>query len=235
MKGWAVTEWLWNLVYPDRCYICGEVIPWRSGLCRTCAEKAPRILPPVCSKCGRGEDRCSCRQRQMHFARCVSPFYYEDTVKTGILALKNTACRPYVSGFAAEIAEVLRREYGGIAFDRITAVPLYRADERLRGFDPNALLAKQLARLTGIAYAPLLKKTVHTAPQKSLDARLRSGNLLGAFDVTVPVQGMTILLIDDIITTGATLDECAKMHKLAGAAEVYAATACADAFEAARK
>ena len=61
MKGWAVTEWLWNLVYPDRCYICGEVIPWRSGLCRTCAEKAPRILPPVCSKCGRGEDRCSCR------------------------------------------------------------------------------------------------------------------------------------------------------------------------------
>ena len=86
-----------------------------------------------------------------------------------------------------------------------------------------AVLSKRLA----LPYEPVLTKLTHTQPQKELTALRRRGNLLGVFDVCSDVSGKTILLVDDVITTGATLDECAKMLKIFGAAEVYGVTAAA--------
>lgn len=221
----AVISWLATLLYPDRCCVCGKIIPWRRHMCNQCQEEAPFVLPPVCVHCGRGENRCSCGGRERSFARCVMPFYYENTMHTGIFSLKDGGYRPYVEGMSREMAEVIRREYGGIAFDFITAVPLYYEDERLRGFNPAALLAMELAQRMELPYIGALRKRERTTPQKELTASLRSGNLLGVFDVTAEVTGKTVLLVDDVITTGATLDECAKMLKLYGAKEVYAVTA----------
>lgn len=220
-------SWLITLIYPERCFVCGRVIPWQTQMCRECEEKAPYILPPVCSLCGRGEERCSCGKHARSFERCVSPFYFEGALHTGIWELKSTGGRPYVNGFALEMGEVIRREYGGISFDTITAVPLFPEDEYFRGFNPAALLAKELAKALAVPYAPALIKLVHTPPQKELTAARRAGNLLGAFDVTEDVNGKTVLLVDDVITTGSTLEECAKMLKLYGAEEVYGVTAAA--------
>lgn len=223
MKPWC--DWLVNLLYPDRCYLCGRVIGWQTGLCPRCRQEAPYVLPPVCAVCGRGEDVCVCRQQKRAFARCVTPFYYDGVGKRGIGQLKNTGNRTCVNGLAAEMAEVIRRYYGGIAFDVIAAVPQYAARERRRGYNPAALLAKALSRRTGVPYAPVLRKLFDTPPQKELPANQRGGNVLGTFDVTRDVAGKTVLLVDDVITTGATLNECAKMLKIHGAAEVYAVTA----------
>ncbi len=217
------------LFFPRRCLLCSEVVEWHRTLCPRCDRHAPRIFPPVCPLCGRGEELCSCRKRQRSFERCISPFYFQKQVKSGIVSLKKNGFTYAVEGFAGEMAEAIRREYGGIVFDGIVPVPLFPAEERSRGFNPSWLLAKELSRQLDVPCLPLIRKITETVPQKTLTALERSGNLLGVFDVDCPdkVEGKTFLLVDDVITTGSTLDECAKMLKIYGAVAVYGATAAA--------
>ena len=215
------------LLFPHQCFLCGEVLPLNKRLCEPCRLHAPYILPPVCPRCGRSEDVCICGGHTHAYERCVSPFYHEDMVRDTILRIKQDFDTEAAKGFAAEMAEVIRREYGGIAFDLVTSVPLHKKDLRARGFDQARGLAQALAKRLALPYEPVLTKLTHTQPQKELSALHRRGNLLGVFDVTADVEGRTILLVDDVITTGSTLDECAKMLKIFGAEEVYAVTAAA--------
>ena len=181
----------------------------------------------ICERCGRSKDECHCGKQRRAFERCISPFYHKGVAQNGIYTLKSEGFAVTVAGFAAEMAEVVRREYGGIPFDCVTAVPLHKRELLDRGFNQAEKLGQALAQRMGIPYAALLTKITVTAPQKELTAVERSGNLLGVFDVCGDVAGKTILLVDDVITTGATLDECAKMLKIFGAEEVYAVTAVA--------
>ena len=218
---------LMYLLFPHQCFLCGEVLPLNKRLCEPCRLHAPYILPPVCPRCGRSEDVCICGGHTHAYERCVSPFYHEDRVRDTILRMKQDFDTEAAEGFAAEMAEVIRREYGGIAFDLVTSVPLHKKDLRTRGFDQARGLARALAKRLTLPYESVLTKLTHTQPQKELTALRRRGNLLGVFDVTADVEGRTILLVDDVITTGSTLDECAKMLKIFGAEEVYAVTAAA--------
>ena len=225
-----MSRWLSALTrvfYPRHCFLCNRIVYPHQRLCPQCVRFLPTILPPVCERCGRGVERCHCGGHHRHFERCVSGFYYVDTVKSGMWSLKSHDFSVTVNGFTVEMAEVVRREYGGIRFDLVTAVPLHRSDLRKRGFDQAARLGQSLAQRLGLPFVPCLKKIHETVPQKELKAIHRSGNLLGVFDVTQDVTDRVILLVDDVVTTGATLDECAKMLKIYGAAEVYAVTAAA--------
>ena len=219
-----IGHWLLSLVFPVRCCLCGEVVAWTEHLCARCRREAPYILPPVCERCGCQEDDCTCGERHRHFARCVAPFRREGVVQDAINRLKKDDWVTDTRGLAIEMAEVLRREYGGISFDAVTDVPMHKKDYRKRGHNDAALLAQALAKQIGVPYHPLLRKIIHTRPQKGLGAVERTGNLLGAFDVIDGewVKDKTVLLVDDVITTGSTMDECAKMLKIYDAAEVYA-------------
>jgi len=223
----VLVDKLLTVFYPHHCFLCNAVLPSDKRLCADCVNRAPYVLPPVCQRCGRGEDVCICGGRTHAFERCVSPFYHEGVAQESVLRLKQQYDTVVAAGFAAEMAEVIRREYGGIAFDLVTSVPLHKKDLRARGFDQAQGLAEALADRLGLPYEAVLTKLTHTQPQKELTAIRRRGNLLGVFDVTADVTGRTILLVDDVITTGSTLDECAKMLKIFGAEEVYAVTAAA--------
>lgn len=229
----TVVAWVINLFFPRRCCLCGQVIEWRQTMCDRCRLDAPYVFPPICDLCGRGEDVCSCRKHHRHFERCVSPFYYDGLGENGIGQLKNAADSVVADGFAAEMAEVMRREYGGIRFDYVMPVPQFVKDEHAKGYNPAALLARAVSRHTGIPYGEALRKLFHTTPQKELRAVARSGNLLGAFTVVKPhvIDDATVLLVDDTVTTGSTLDECAKMLKIYGAREVYAVTAACSVYK----
>lgn len=222
-------ERLTCVLFPNRCCVCGKVIEPLVHICNRCRTDAPYVYPPVCDRCGRGEDVCTCRGARRHYERCVMPFYYRREVEENVLVMKKHAYVYSVHGFAIEMAEVLRREYGGIAFDGIVPVPMHKKDEIKRGENPVRELAKELSAFTGIPYLPALTKIVRTKPQKEMSALMRQGNLLGVFDVEDPttVKDKTLLLVDDVMTTGSTLDECAKMLKIAGAESVYAATVAA--------
>ena len=216
-----------NVLFPHHCFLCNTVLSPHQRLCADCIRNAPYVLPPVCELCGRGEEHCICGGHRRDFRRCVSPFYHVGVARDSILQYKQLNYTVAAEGFAAEMAEVVRREYGGIPFDVVTSVPLHKKDLHLRGFDQAAGLAQILAKRLDLPYEPLLTKLERTEPQKELSLLLRRGNLLGVFDVIGDVTDRTVLLVDDVITTGSTLNECAKMLKIFGAAEVYAVTAAA--------
>lgn len=213
--------------FPHHCFLCNELLYPHQRMCRQCLDKAPYILPPVCERCGHGKDECHCGNHKRAFARSVSPFYHKGMARSGIYTLKDEGFDVTAEGFAAEMAEVVRREYGGIPFDLVTAVPLHKREMQERTFNQAEKLGRALACRMQLPYEAVLTKITMTEPQKELTAVERSGNLLGVFDVCGEVSGKTILLVDDVITTGATLDECAKMLKIFGAEEVYAVTAAA--------
>lgn len=229
MNGVGWKRRLTAVLFPERCACCGEVVRVGEGCCAQCRAQLSRITPPVCPFCGRGREACCCRKHRRHFERCISPFYYEGAVRKGILRLKEEESWDTIRFLAAEMAEAVEREYAELRFDGVIPVPMTSRALKKRGFNQSFLLAEELGRCLSLPVWEPLQKLVDTRPQKALSAVERSGNVLGVFELTAgaAVAGKTLLLADDLVTTGATLDECAKMLKIYGADAVYAVTATA--------
>lgn len=215
----ALVTWL----FPRRCLCCGRAVPSGSAVCEECAAALPRVTGTICPKCGRGLEFCVCTGRHMEFDRCVSPFYYEGVAKRGVLRMKYGK-HPAAAEEFAEYAEQTVRTAYGTSFDFVTAVPFTPAELRSRGFNQSAALGRALARRLGMPYREVLGKPGTIRPQHECRAGERWGNVFGAFRVTADVAGRSVLLADDIATTGATLSECAKMLRLAGAQRVDCVT-----------
>ena len=198
------------VLFPERCAYCGQVVRCGEGCCPCCAESLPRILPPVCPLCGRGKASCTCRGHRGPLDGLAAPFTYEGAVRQGILRLKEEGDATAAATLAAEMADAVRRAWPEAAPELAVPVPVTRRKRARKGFNQAALLAESLARELNIPC------------EKELAAWQRSGNLLGAFDVRpgTPLAGKCVLLVDDVSTTGATLEECAKMLKIQGAAQV---------------
>lgn len=222
-------EWLdrlLSILYPPRCVCCGAVLSTGERLCETCSERIARIEAPVCLLCGQSLQDCSRKHPKTAYKEITAPFYYEDAIREGIHRFKFRDRPQYAAYFAQEMAASIRANLPGVAFDQITCVPLRTAKEKERGYNQSALLAQELSKLLEIpVHCHLLRKCADTPAQHELKGAERRGNVFGVFEVAKPelTQGKTILLCDDVKTTGATLDECAKMLKLAGAQEVYCA------------
>ncbi len=225
-------EWgrrLAAVVFPERCIFCNDTIPPLTLSCDTCRAQVHPIAPPLCAFCGMNREHCECRHHRHRFDRIVAPFYCdnETAVHRGILRLKRHDDPLAIRFFAEQMAAVVRREYGEECPDAVTFVPMTAADIREREYNQGKLLAKALAKQLQLPLLSALTKCYATKPQKKLNAVQRAGNVLGAFTVNpqVNVAGKTLLLVDDVFTTGATVDECAKMLKLYGARRVLCATA----------
>jgi competence protein ComFC len=216
-----LNERLTALIFPNRCAFCGRVMGGGSGVCPECEKALPRITRPICKNCGRETEYCTCRKRHFEFNRCIAPFYYQGVAKKGILRLKFGRKQSVAAVFADFAADMAHREYAGIAFDFVTAVPLSRKELRKRGFNQSAEFAKALAGNLGIPYLEVLSKPVDTKAQRSCQGNERWGNVFGVFKAGEAAGGKTVLLVDDIVTTGATLNECAKMLRFGGALDVY--------------
>jgi competence protein ComFC len=209
------------ILFPNRCAFCGSVTVGGLGVCRECEKSLPLITRAVCQNCGREKEFCTCAKRHYEFKRCIAPFYYEGAAKRGVLRLKFYKKQDAAAVFAAYAADAVRREYTDIKFDIVTAVPLAREELKKRGFNQSADFAKWLSKALEIPFRELLTKPYDTKPQRSCHAHERWGNVFGAYAALSAAGGKTVLLADDIATTGATLNECSKMLMLAGADEVY--------------
>lgn len=214
-------------LFPRRCAYCGKVVGADELMCSECAVDLPRIKGTVCPKCGRGKDFCSCKGAEMYFNRLAAPFYFKGVVRKGIHSFKFRRCPENAEAYASEMANTVKEVYGGTSFDFIAEVPMTAAGKKERGYNQVDLLAKKLSVLLGIEHKPeLMIKLYETQKQHGLSRFLRKGNLTGVFDVSQPdaVKGKTVLLCDDISTSGETLNECAKMLWLYGAEAVYCIT-----------
>lgn len=217
-------KWALDVLFPPRCAYCNKVLSHET-VCEECKAALPRILPPVCMRCGLPVELCGCNRKKRRFDSIAAPFLYEGNVASAIKRFKFNEKPQLARPLAEELAGCFGQYYENETIDFVCAVPMHPKKDRERGYNQSELLAKEAAALLRLPYRPhLLKKTADTKAQHGLSSHLREGNVLGVFeaDESVTLQGKRVLLIDDVKTTGATLNECAKVLKLAGAGRVFA-------------
>ena len=222
----AVAHRVLVLFLPERCVLCGTVVLPGTVCCEECRRTLSLVYPPICRWCGQNETDCCCQKRHRYFDGQAAPFYHEGAAKKGVLRLKKWDSPEAVSFFAEQMAAVVHREYDEEEIDGIVFVPMTKHELAERGYNQGQLLAEALGKQLNLPVCDLLVKLYETNSQKNLKGIERSGNILGVFDVNVPsVAGKTFLLVDDVMTTGATAGECAKMLKNYGAERVLCVTA----------
>lgn len=213
-----------TLIYPNRCPYCGELLTINEKVCNNCFDSLPRIVEPFCDNCGVSKDNCCCKDKKKAYTKVVSPFYYEGNARDAIKRMKFSD-KPYISKtLSEEMSKSVNQRCDDISFDIITCVPMSKKEFKARGFNQSELLAKGLKiNSSPIIDVDLLVKLYDIAPQHSLSSNQRQGNVFGVFDIAKnkDVKGKTILLCDDVKTTGSTANECANVLLLAGAREVH--------------
>jgi ComF family protein len=214
-----------DLVYPPRCALCDRQ---GSFLCESCSEVLPFADGRRCNVCWLPLVGAACEVCAKHpssLTRLRSVYRYEGGVRTLVHAFKFRG----QSSLGKVLAEQLSRCYAeqGLQTDVIVPVPLSKARRRSRGYNQASLLARELSRCTGVPLADALRRVGHAKPQaSSATAEERRSNVVGAFELARPgkVAARCILLIDDVATTGATLNACADVLLAAGAREVIGLT-----------
>lgn len=226
-----------DTIFPPRCGCCGALVESQGRLCTECWHGLEFIRPPCCAACGypffhsymeEGALCTACMQHKPAYDGHRAMFRYEDTARKLIHDLKfhdKPLLLPLFAEWLAQAAALWIAEENLV----IIPVPLHYLRLWRRRYNQAALLATALGRHTGhIVWYHALKRVRHQPPQASLNRSQRLKNIRGVFAVaprSIPaLQGKTILLVDDVMTTGATLHACARALKKAGAARVYAVT-----------
>lgn len=214
-------------LFPPKCPVCRKLIGREDDVCESCAVKFDRIVGRRCPKCGCDKKHCVCRDTNRWYSRVVSPFYLNEAAETAIIRLKRKGDRQAVGFLADAMRYTVIAEYKTVVYDFVTAVPIYPAKRRQKGFAHAGLLAQKIAKDMGLpCFENALLQTKPSLPQHDLTMRERENNVLDIYQGKDSiVDGKTVLLVDDITTTGATLDACARALRVAGAKNVYCVTA----------
>lgn len=202
-----VIDWL----YPNVCPMCGELIEHDADFCEECGD---RITPY--------EGHDTVKYADGFTAGCI----YDDNIKHAILHFKETRAGNFDYAFAVRIMQALKRDMPDIDFDVLIPIPMSKSSRKKRGYNQSELIARELGYLINVPCADVLVKSRETQMQKRLDISSRLTNMQGAFGMNEKASGIkdkTVLVIDDVCTTGSTLAEAAKVLKENGAAKVYAA------------
>jgi ComF family protein len=220
-----------DLLLPLRCLGCG-----REGdlICTPCRQSLPRIRLPLCQRCGAtvGEGNLchSCVNNPLTIDGIRSVFLFQGTIRQAILQLKYK----HLKAVAVPLSQLLAEYMGShpLKGEVIVPVPLYPKRLRERGYNQASLLAKELGRLVGL---PIVEDSLIRVKDSVPQARTRSAierhqNVQDAFACNQRLEGRQILLIDDVCTTGATLDACASALKAAGASSVWGLTVAREMF-----
>ncbi len=221
-----------DLIYPRRCPLCGEIREFgKKGICEKCRPDLPWIEPPVCLMCGKmidddEDEYCDdCRRIPKNFERCYPAFSYEGKVKDSIYEFKYKNQREHAGFYADAIVKRYGETFANIRFDGIVPVPVHDNRRRKRGYNQAELLANELGkRLEVRVYPGFLERCSDTDPQKELDDVGRMKNLKNAFKIGKnDVKLDTVLLVDDIYTSGATVNACTDVLLANGTVKVYCA------------
>lgn len=215
-----------RLIYPQRCKYCNAVIDMRRELCHTCQNTLKIIEGDICKLCGKGVNDCDCGHKKHFYKYVCAPFYYEGAASRAIWRFKFRKVTKLSKVFAEDMVECFNKHYKGYDFDLCTFVPSSKDSLKERGFNQAELLARDFSELVNLECKEALLKTKETKTQHNLVSVERSGNLAGAIELKYDVDLLhkRVLLIDDIKTTGSTLNECAKMLLIGGAEEVFCLT-----------
>lgn len=214
-------------LWSPHCLLCGQ-----SGstelLCPACHADLPKLKHAACPICltrtTHGERCGACLHQPPHFDSVTALFSYDFPVDRMIQAMKYGHQLLLAAWFGDNLGKQLLTQLAGQTVDRIVPMPLHPARLRERGFNQALELARPLEKMLKVTVdRNLLVRQRATAPQAQLALKARSGNVLGAFRCQQDIPGQSVLLIDDVLTTGATVNECARLLKCHGAEKVHVA------------
>ena len=227
---------LTSLFYPALCAVCSQPVEADEYLCANCQGRAPRITPPFCAKCSepfsgaitQTFNCANCENRTLHFESAVAVYRSRGLVRKLIHEFKygrQQHLRHPLGGWLCEtLSDPRLRDR---RFDVVVPVPLHPARERERGFNQATLLARLLSNHIAVPLQSALERIRYTTTQTIHDRSERMENLRDAFRLrkNMNVRELRVLLIDDVLTTGSTVSECARVLKASGAISVHAVTA----------
>ncbi len=220
---------IWDFIFPRRCPICDEIAPAGELICTECQKEVTIISEPTCKRCGKSVENeriefCyDCAKKHHEFTQGKAVFLYQKGIKQSLYRFKYSNKREYASYYAREAV----KEYGDWLLrhkvEAIIPIPMYRGKQRLRGYNQAEVFAREIGKQMQL---PVLNNTVirirNTVPQKQLNDVERKNNLKKAFKIRDNiVKYKIIVLIDDIYTTGSTMDAVSKELKKAGIEEIY--------------
>jgi competence protein ComFC len=220
-----------NLCYPPHCAGCQADTEPGSHVCDVCAAQIRRIERPFCERCSNPFAgaiseifECpNCADRTVHFEHAVAPFHSSGIVRECIHAFKYNHARYLREQLADWLAEALADErIAARPFEALVPVPLHHVRRREREYNQAEELCRELTRRTKIPTWNTLRRIRYTTTQTRLDREERMENLRGAFRVsdTGAVKDRHLVLVDDVFTTGSTVEECSRVLRRAGAASV---------------
>lgn len=224
-----------RLLYPPRCPLCDTLLrPGGSLVCEDCAKKLPWVREPACMKCGKPVGRpetefcADCAGTHHVFDRGRAAFTYGGPLRRSVYRMKFENRRDYLDFYADAM---VRAGAGYLVRWRpqaIVPIPMHRKKRAARGYNQSELLAEKISRITGIPCEPRLLRCVrYTQSQKKLNRRERMQNLRGSFVAETPFPPLSsVLLIDDVYTTGSTLDEAARTLRESGVQRIFFLVLC---------
>lgn len=215
MKRFIKRSWeiFCDCIFTAHCPYCEKVIPIGGYVCEKCKSKFPDN---------------SITEYAMGGYKCACAFPYTSQFKNAVISFKFCNCGVYAKSFAITLTKAINEIFPDESFDIITCVPMHKNAEIDRGYNQARLLARECAFRMNLHYDDLLEKFKENKPQHSLKAGERLRNVKGVYRIRkkADVKGKNILIIDDIITTGNTLGECARILKKAGCRRIYCAALC---------
>ena len=215
-----------EILYPPRCIVCDEPIPYY-GYCKGCKGKITTIKEEMCLSCGSRKKYCECNKRIYHFDGITAPYFNEGYAKQAVYDLKFRNKYNCVKNFGRQMAKKAAVNFGIENIDYICCIPPSRESDYKRGFNQSDLFAREVAKCLKIEYKPkLLKKKDSVRSQHRIRTVAdRFENVRNGYFATESIKGKNVLVVDDIKTTGATIDECSRQLKFAGAEQVYCVVA----------
>ena len=224
-----------GLLFPRRCPVCHEIVEETGGLvCEICRLKLPYIREPSCARCNKPlleqeREYClDCSRKKHQFEQGKAPFVYDKVMRSSIARYKYCRRQEYAAFYAEEILQRHAKKISMWKAEVLVPIPLHPSRRRKRGFNQAELLAKALSVRSGIPMdASLLIRTKKTHAQKELNDQERLANLKDAFSIqrrNIPYHNL--ILVDDIYTTGSTIDTAARLLKEYGVQKVYFLCIC---------
>ena len=223
-----------DFFFPPRCAVCdGLLRPESRGICPDCEKRLSPVEEPRCFGCGKTveyEETEYCRDCRKHrhiFLRGFPLYRYVPPVSDAMAAMKYHGRAEYAEFYGRSLSEAFGETWKAYGIEGLVPVPVHRRRLRKRGYNQAELLARAVARETGLPVFPdALCRGISTTAQKKLSREERASNLREAFQPGSQSPPARVLLVDDIFTTGATADACAEVLLRMGAEEVYLTTVC---------
>lgn len=221
----AISLFLLDLLYPNRCPCCGVSIPWDAYLCENCQMLLEIPKNSICPGCGKAVEDCLC-DTEPSFDRGLAATWYAGAGRSGVLSLKRAESLHFARFCGQELSRQIIEDFELQSYDCVVPVPMEKRKKWRRRINPAEILAKEIAAKTQIPLrTDLLRCGKTAAAQHTLSAAERRKNVHQFSATGADLTGYRILLCDDVLTTGSTMNRCAALLKTCGAVSVAAVVA----------